>query len=40
LLQFINAKVQTFITVNDRSLIPSLPDTVYYDVQEGVVSKV
>lgn len=39
LLKFLDARVQTFITVNDRSLIPSLPDTSYFRVQEGVIEK-
>lgn len=40
LLRFLDARVQTFITVNDRSLIPSLPDTAYFKVNQGLVEKV
>ena len=37
LLKFIDGRVQTFITVNDRFLIPDLPKTDYFQVQTGSV---
>ena len=39
LLHFLDGRVQTFITVNDRSLIPSLAETAYFKVCEGVIKK-
>lgn len=39
LLHFIDGKVQTFITVNDKALIPSLAQTVYYQVRSGTVQE-
>lgn len=40
LLQFINDKVQTFITVNDKALIPDLQDTAYYKVENGTINTI
>lgn len=40
LLQFIDKKVQTFITVNDRELIPDLQDTAYYRIENGTINKI
>lgn len=37
LLQFINGKVQTFITVNDKELIPDLEGTAYYEISQGTL---
>lgn len=37
LVGFINDKVQTFITVNDRSLIPVFSSNQYFEVKEGSV---
>ena len=37
LLNFIDGKVQTFITVNDKSLIPSLPDNAYFYIENGQI---
>lgn len=37
LLQFINGKVQTFITVNDKELIPSLEGTAFYEISQGIL---
>lgn len=39
LLHFIDGRVQTFITVNDKSLIPSLPANAYFEVQDGIISE-
>ena len=35
LLLFIDGKVQTFITVNDKELIPDLPLNAYFKISEG-----
>ena len=37
MLQFIDGRVQTFITVNDRELIPELEGCVYYEIVQGTV---
>lgn len=39
MLQFIDGRVQTFITVNDRGLIPQLDGCVYYEIVQGTVRK-
>ncbi|MDO4178734.1 MAG: DNA replication/repair protein RecF [Phascolarctobacterium sp.] len=35
LLRFIDGKVQTFITVNDRELIPELAGNTYFEINDG-----
>ena len=37
LLQFIDGRVQTFITVNDKELIPALAGTAYFKISNGTV---
>ena len=37
LLHFIDGKVQTFITVNDKALIPPLPGSAFFRVRAGRV---
>lgn len=37
LLSFINGKVQTFITVNDRELIPDLIGNAYFKIEAGSI---
>lgn len=37
MLQFIDGRVQTFITVNDRELIPELAGCVYYEIVQGTI---
>lgn len=37
MLLFIDGRVQTFITVNDRELIPDLKGSSYYEIKEGTV---
>jgi len=37
LLKFMDGRVQTFITVNDKFLIPDLPQTDYFEVRQGLV---
>lgn len=37
LLKFIDGKVQTFITVNDKSLIPDLSGNAYFKINEGKI---
>lgn len=37
LLLFIDGRVQTFITVNDRELIPILPGNAYFKIANGVI---
>lgn len=37
ILQFIDGRVQTFITVNDKNLIPILPENKYFRVSNGIV---
>ena len=39
LLQFINGQIQTFITVNDRSLIPKIEDTAFYQIKNGEITR-
>ena len=39
LLMFIDGKVQTFITVNDRELIPELAGNNYFEIVKGSVRK-
>lgn len=39
LLLFIDGRVQTFITVNDRSLIPELEGNAYFKVSGGMISE-
>lgn len=39
LLQFINGKVQTFITVNDKELIPALEGAAFYEISYGLVKE-
>lgn len=37
LVSFITDKVQTFLTVNDKSLIPAFPSNAYFEVTGGCV---
>ena len=39
LLQFIDGRVQTFITVNDRELIPDLAANAYFEIIQGQVRR-
>ena len=39
LLLFIDGRVQTFITVNDRELIPELAGNAYFEIMQGSVRK-
>lgn len=39
LLHFISNRVQTFITLNDRSLVEELPDCAYYEIRAGRIIK-
>lgn len=39
LLLFIDGRVQTFITVNDRELIPALAGNAYFKIENGVISE-
>lgn len=39
LLQFIDGRVQTFITVNDRELIPDLAANAYFEIVRGQVRR-
>ena len=39
LLLFIDVRVQTFITVNDRELIPELEGNAYFEIMQGSVRK-
>ena len=39
LLLFIDGRVQTFITVNDRDLIPELAGNAYFEIMQGSVRK-
>ncbi len=39
LLQFIDGRVQTFITVNDRELIPDLATNAYFEIVQGQVRR-
>ena len=40
LLKFIDGRVQTFITVNDKHLIPDLNNNAYFYIENGMVMKV
>ena len=40
LLQFIDGRVQTFITVNDRELIPELSGNAYFQIVGGTINEV
>ena len=40
MLLFIDGRVQTFITVNDRELIPAVKGSSYYEIKEGTVREV
>lgn len=40
LLKFIDGRVQTFVTVNDRSLIPENINGAYYKIEHGTIAKV
>lgn len=37
LVRFINDKVQTFITVNDRALIPDFATNGYFEIEDGQI---
>lgn len=39
LLQFIDGRVQTFITVNDKELIPALPGRAYFNIVSGIINE-
>lgn len=39
LLQFIDGRVQTFITVNDKELIPALTGTAYFNIVSGIINE-
>lgn len=39
LLKFIDGKVQTFITVNDKNLIPNFDDNEYFYVEKGEIKR-
>lgn len=39
LLRFIDGRVQTFITVNDKELIPELSGNAYFKIESGVISE-
>lgn len=39
LLKFIDGRVQTFITVNDKELIPELSGNAYFKITEGTVAE-
>ena len=39
LLKFIDGRVQTFITVNEKVLIPNLPDNAYFRITEGKIAE-
>ena len=39
LLQFIDGRVQTFITVNDKELITALPGTAYFNIVSGIINE-
>jgi len=40
LLKFIDGRVQTFITVNDKSLIPENINGAYYRIENGTITKI
>ena len=39
LLKFIDGRVQTFITVNDKHLIPDLNNNAYFYIENGKVTQ-
>ena len=39
LVGFINEKVQTFISVNDKSLIPDFESSLFYEIEKGKVKE-
>ena len=39
LLLFIDGRVQTFITVNDKEWIPALPGNAYFKICGGTISE-
>lgn len=39
LLRFIDGRVQTFVTVNDRELIPALAGNAYFKIDNGAISE-
>ena len=39
LLTFIDGKVQTFITVNDKELVKYLPESKYFYVENGIINE-
>ena len=39
ILLFINNKIQTFITVNDKELIPELADNAYFKITNGIIEE-
>ena len=39
LVNFINDKVQTIITVNDKTLIPDLESNQYFKVEKGSIKE-
>lgn len=39
LLRFIDGKIQTFITVNDKGLLPELEGTGYYKIEAGTLTE-
>ena len=39
LLLFIDGRVQTFITVNDRELIPNLAGNAYFRIENGSINE-
>ena len=39
LLLFIDGRVQTFITVNDRELIPDLAGNAYFRIENGSINE-
>lgn len=39
LLRFIDGRVQTFITVNDRELIPELEENAYFEICSGQITR-
>ena len=40
LLLFIDGKVQTFITVNDKELIPELSNNAYFKISSGHIESI
>jgi len=39
LLSFINGKVQTFITLNDKKLVEDLVESKYFKVEKGSIKE-